>query len=50
MFCPRLAAGTGDPGNAFKKQWIYHLCIHPSDVDEFLLRTIAWQSLLEKTG
>ena len=35
MFCPRLAAGTGDPGNAFKKQWIYHLCIHPSDVDEF---------------
>ena len=34
MFCPRLAAGTGDPGDAFKKQWIYHLCIHPSDVDE----------------
>ena len=34
MFYPRLAAGTGDPRDAFKKQWIYHLCIHPSDVDE----------------
>ena len=34
MFCPRLAAGTGDPGNEFKKQRFYHLCIHPSDVDE----------------
>lgn len=50
MFCPRLAAGTGDPGNAFKSSgFIIFVFILPMWMN-FLLRTIAWQSLLEKTG
>lgn len=33
-----------------KSEQLYCCNLHPSNVDEFLLRTLAWQTLLEKTG
>ena len=50
MFCPRPATGTGDPGTAFEKQWIYHICIHPSDVDELFATHDCLAVIIGKNG